>query len=115
MADMMRNCRLSGFSPRFEAANDAREAMERPQATNCARLKKKLQTIDFAIVETTLYLDAYPHCRAALDYYHKLIAEREALAGAINEKCGPVCIRGNKSRTEWNWVEGPWPWEPDAN
>ena len=67
MADIMKNRRPGGFSPRFEAANGTREAMERPQPTNCARLKKKLQTIDFAIVETTLYLDAYPHSRVALE------------------------------------------------
>ena len=115
MADMMRNCRSGGLTPRAMTVNEARHSTDRPQMASCDRLKKKLQTIDFAIIEATLYLDAYPHCRAALDYYHKLVAEREALAAAINEKCGPVCHRDNKSRNEWNWVEGPWPWEPDAN
>ncbi len=116
MADTMRNYRGGGFSPRAIAVNEMRPNNDtRPQPQNCQRLKRKLQTVDFAIVETTLYLNAYPNCRQALDYYHKLIAEREALVSAINEKCGPICSRDNKSRTEWNWVEGPWPWELDAN
>ena len=116
MADMMRNYRGSGFSPRSVAvnANDNNNAT-RPQAPSCQKLKKKLQTIDFAIVETVLYLDAYPNCRAALDYYHKLIAERESLRGMINEKCGPISASENKSRTEWTWARGPWPWESEAN
>lgn len=113
MADMMRNYRTAGYSPRTCATN-ANEGT-RPQATNCTKLKKKLQTVDFAIVETTLYLNAYPNCRTALDYYHKLLAERESLIGVINEKCGPMSARDNKSRTDWTWIDGPWPWEADAN
>ena len=114
MADIMRNYRGSGYSPRSAAVN-VNEPVARPQPVNCQKLKKKLQTVDFAIIETVLYLNAYPNCRSALDYYHKLIAEREALVSVINEKCGPICHRDNKSRTEWTWVRGPWPWELDAN
>ena len=116
MGDMMRNYRGDRYSPRAVAVNEMRPGNEIiPGAGNCAKLKRKLDTIDFAIVETVLYLDAYPNCREALDYYHKLIAERESLVAVINEKCGPVSARGNKSRTEWTWVKGPWPWELDAN
>lgn len=81
----------------------------------CGSLKKKLQTVDFAIVETVLFLDAYPKNKQALEYYHKLIGERNMLEKAINEKCGPITSMGNESRTEWNWVASPWPWEVDAN
>lgn len=78
-------------------------------------LMKKLKTVDFAIIETALYLDAYPKCRKALDYYHALIKEREMLAEAVNHKHGPITIRDNKSCDTWTWTEGPWPWEADAN
>ena len=40
---------------------------------------KKLREIDFCLVETILYLDAYPDHPQALEYYHKLNAERSAL------------------------------------
>ncbi len=123
MGDMMRNYRGGSLS-RATLANETRpnnsnnngtRPIERPEATNCQRLKRKLQTVDFAIVDTVLYLNAYPDCRRALEHYHKLIAEREVLVATINEKCGPICHRDNKSRTEWNWIQGPWPWESDAN
>ena len=89
---------------------------ETPSPTsNCKGLTKKLRAIDFAIVETVLYLDAYPDCAQALNYYHKLIAQRESLASMINETCAPINSMSNKSRSRWQWVDGPWPWESDAN
>ena len=82
---------------------------------NCYETRKMLQAIDFAIQETVLYLDAYPDCTHALDYYHTLIEQRKELLEKYEKSCGPVSMYGNKSRTSWDWVEGPWPWEPEAN
>ena len=112
MADMMRNRRVGAFLPSYAVPTSE---VKPQQPISCQRLRKKLQVLDFAIIETALYLDAYPNCRHALDHYHKLVAERDALAATINEKCGPICQRENKSRTDWTWVRGPWPWEIDAN
>ena len=95
------------------ADNDNRDM--RMLSSSCKNLVKKLRVIDFAIIDTVLYLNAYPNCMQALDYYHKLVKEREALAEAINERCGPVNAMSNKDRNAWNWVSGPWPWENEAN
>ena len=117
MADMRNNRRGMGMNVRptrpVERGGCAGESRMMPQ--NCKALSRKLQVIDFAIVDTVIYLNAYPGCKEALEYYHKLVKEREALCDVINEKCGPVTAMGNKSNSEWNWVSGPWPWEPDAN
>ena len=45
----------------------------------------------------------------------KLIAERETLAEAIHAQCGPTTARDNKNPASWDWIKGPWPWEPNAN
>lgn len=82
---------------------------------SCAGMKSRLQAVDFAIVETALYLDAYPTSQKALDYYQKLVAEREMLADAIHVQCGPTTAWDNKNPTEWDWVKGPWPWKYEAN
>lgn len=82
---------------------------------NCRSLMNKLRTLDFAIIETGLYLDAYPQCRRALEYYHRLLKERAKVAEMVNGSCGPLTMKSNVSQTEWNWPRGPWPWEPDAN
>lgn len=76
---------------------------------------KMLRALDFAIQETVLYLDAYPENQQALQYYHQLIEKRRELAEAYERGCGPLTMYGNQSRTSWDWVEGPWPWEADAN
>ena len=93
--------------------NDRRQSVC-PQS-NCKDLMHRLRMVDFSIIETAMYLDAYPKCQKALEYYHKLIEERMQLADMVNERCGPLTIKSNVSRTDWTWVKGPWPWEPDAN
>ena len=82
--------------------------------SNCESLKAKLKTVDFAIIDTALYLDAYPNCKKALEHYRALVKERAMLAEAINGKCGPMTHRDNEG-SEWTWASGPWPWEADAN
>ncbi len=82
---------------------------------NCRNDMKMLRALDFAIQETVLYLDAYPENRQALQYYHQLMEKRRELAEAYERGCGPLTMYGNQSHTSWDWVEGPWPWEADAN
>ena len=82
---------------------------------NCRGDLQKLRALDFAIQETVLYLDAYPKNKQALAYYHKLIHERNELRAMYEKTCKPLSIYGNTNHSSWDWVEGPWPWEPDAN
>lgn len=85
------------------------------ETSKCCDLREQLRAIDFALVETALYLDAYPdHCEA-LAYYHKLLAERESLAADYAQNYGPLTQRESCSPTSWQWVKTPWPWEPEAN
>ena len=84
-------------------------------ATSCKNQLALLRALDFAIQETVLYLDAYPNHQQALAYYHELIAQRKEVADRYESACGPLTVMGNKSRTAWDWVSGPWPWEVDAN
>lgn len=83
---------------------------------NCGELKRKLKTVDFSLIDTVLYLDAYPDCKAALAYYHKLREERQRLVEALSRSCDmPVTNFDNASEDTWNWVDTPWPWEACAN
>ena len=91
------------------------KAMNHNYHSNCCQMREKLRAINFAIQETVLYLDAYPCHPEALAYYHALIEEREKLLACYEKNCGPMTMYGNTSRDSWDWVKGPWPWEPDAN
>ena len=78
------------------------------------KLMEKIQAVDFALYEIVLYLDVYPHSCDALETYHKLKAQREALHAEYEQTYGPLTPFGNQSHTAWDWFDGPFPWEYDA-
>lgn len=82
---------------------------------SCRQLMQSLRVVDFALEDTVMYLDAYPDSRAALDYYQKLRARRDALVEEYETNCGPLTAFGNRSQTSWDWINDPFPWEYDAN
>ena len=81
----------------------------------CCEVREKLRAVDFALVETSLYLDAYPDCAEALAYYRQLLAERHVLVQNYTQTCGPLTVCDDVSQNGWQWVKAPWPWEPEAN
>ena len=85
------------------------------QQNDPARLKRRLQKVDFAITEIVLYLDAYPHAKEALAYYHKLTEERTVLMELLAKSGHPITHFDNASSDEWHWAKGPWPWQNEAN
>ncbi len=84
------------------------------QSGSYSSLLKELQATDFAIVDTVLYLDAYPKCAKALEYYKKLVQKRAMLVSQIEASGLPLTAYGNKGDT-WTWNSGPMPWEYEAN
>lgn len=77
-------------------------------------LFKKIQTLEFVVHDTVLYLDTHPMDQAALCYYHHY---REMLAAAVDEynTCyGPLTADSVMSRNKWTWIDKPWPWEMEA-
>lgn len=81
---------------------------------NCSQYQKRLQKVDFALVELVLYLDAYPNCQSALAYYQRLVAERKELVDKLAE-CGMPQTAADNRGDRWTWTDSPWPWEYEAN
>jgi spore coat protein JB len=79
-----------------------------------AQLLTKLRKVDFAIYDIMLYLDAYPHCKAALEHYKKLLAESNALREQLANSGMPITASQNCTES-WIWINSPWPWEYEAN
>ena len=82
--------------------------------TTRARLMQKIREYDFAIVETALFLDTHPNCHKALNYYHKIVAEKKKLVSEYESRFGPLTIYGNENQHKWDWINGPWPWEGEC-
>ncbi|MBQ7384506.1 MAG: spore coat protein CotJB [Clostridia bacterium] len=96
-------------------SRSCRSCMNNGGSSNNKAMLKKLQMIDFAIVETVLYLDAYPNSSAALSYYHKLVSERNKLVDSLAKNGMPITNMDNSDTDNWLWTKGPWPWQSEAN
>ena len=92
-----------------------RNETPRDTGATCHRLMEQIRAVDFALYETVLYLDAYPHSCDALETYRKLMEQREALHKEYEMTHGPLTAFGNQSTTSWDWMNKPFPWEYDAD
>lgn len=79
-----------------------------------AELFKRIQQLAFTKTELELFLDTHPECRASLDYYHRVVAEYNALLKEYETRFGPITACANMGES-WNWIKGPWPWHLEAN
>ena len=79
---------------------------------NKNKLTKKIAKVQFVLHDLSLYLDTHPRDAQAMrhyEFYHNKLSELnleyERLYGA------PKAFREGA----WTWVDGPWPWEREAN
>ncbi len=77
-----------------------------------ARMLKKVQQLNFMMIEAGLFLNNQCDCEAAKEAFCEY-QRRHAEAKAEYEKCyGPLTYEGVDVKHDgWSWVYGPWPWE----
>lgn len=80
-------------------------------AAAASELKKRIQHLDFALQEVTLYLDMHPCDCRALRYYHRIKCELDKCMALYERHCAPISNKGNENQYEWEWAQSPWPWE----
>ena len=76
-------------------------------------LLTELRQIDFAIIETTLYLHVYPECAEARKYVCELREKRAKIAAEYESHYGMLTMYGVCGESSDKC--GPWPWEYAAN
>jgi spore coat protein JB len=75
-------------------------------------LLRRLQEIDFVLVELTLYLDTHPEDLGAVQQFNHFAMERRKIAHEYEQQHGPLMHYGHSfSPYPWKWVEPPWPWQ----
>jgi spore coat protein JB len=75
-------------------------------------LMEKIQMVDFALVELTLYLDTHPQDTQAIQQFNQLAVESRELKNAYEQQFGPLRqFGGSFSGYPWNWGDSPWPWQ----
>ncbi|HRC80627.1 MAG TPA: spore coat protein CotJB [Sedimentibacter sp.] len=71
----------------------------------------EVQKLQFAALDTALYLDTHPNDPVAL-YRHKMYTDRlKAVKEAYEMQFGPMTIFGQEVGDYWRYVNSPWPWE----
>ncbi len=78
-------------------------------------LMQVVRKYDFALYDLMLYLDTHPRCREAMALYREY---REKRGEAVREyvACyGPIKALQSDTTKRWNWGDGPYPWEREAN
>ncbi|MGN1095420.1 MAG: spore coat protein CotJB [Eubacteriales bacterium] len=79
------------------------------------RLMEMIQSEDFTVYETVLYLDGHPCDRKALEFYREHRDNLVSMKEEYKRKYGPLTIYENYDCDTWSWIECPWPWEREAN
>lgn len=76
------------------------------------RLLYELQTIDFVLVELTLYLDTHPDDNEAIAQFQQFHQRKRTLMRSVESRFGPLQQYGNSpTGSTWQWSEAPWPWQ----
>lgn len=82
---------------------------------NCEKqlaLLKRLQEMEFVAIELNLYLDTHPCDEEALNDFNCAAEAIMKLKQEYEAEYGPLMNFGfSFSKSPWQWVEGPWPWE----
>lgn len=74
-----------------------------------------IQRYDFALYDLMLYLDTHPRCREAMQLYAKYRKQREEAVAEYVSRFGPITALQSDTEKRWNWGNGPYPWEREAN
>ncbi|TFB23140.1 spore coat protein CotJB [Filobacillus milosensis] len=76
------------------------------------QLLEEIQSVDFVIVELTLYLDTHPDDYNALQQYNQFAAYSKKLKDNFESLFGPL-EQGSliKNTDYWSWSSSPWPWQ----
>jgi spore coat protein JB len=73
---------------------------------------RRLQEVQFALIELQLYLDMNPEDQRAIHQYNCLSEELKRLKREYETERGPLMHYGfSPSPSRWVWNTTPWPWE----
>lgn len=78
-------------------------------------LMKKLQSYNFAAYDMLLYLDTHPKDKKALEMFRELVNKTKELRDEYEKEYGPLTPFSSVNLDEFVWLDGPWPWQKEAN
>ncbi len=84
-----------------------------PSKDSMHDMMRRIQEIDFAVIDLNLFLDTHPNCREALELFTKLAATSKSLKNDFQRKYGPLCAKDSPNTVPFVWVsdDNKWPWQ----
>lgn len=73
-------------------------------------LLKEIMKMQFAVVETALYLDTHPNDPRVLAKHNEYAYNLEMLKKQYGHMYGPL-THYCTGRYPWSYIDSPWPWE----
>ncbi|MFD1039505.1 spore coat protein CotJB [Virgibacillus byunsanensis] len=76
------------------------------------QLMEEIQSVDFVLVELTLYLDTHPNDYDAIEQFNLFSKQSKDLRIRFEKSFGPLMQFGKSySNYPWDWGNAPWPWQ----
>lgn len=75
----------------------------------------RLQALNFAISELGLYLDTHSSDQEAVDLFNQYVEQYADVLQQYERTYGATTQMGAALTGKYDWLEGPWPWDYDAN
>lgn len=82
---------------------------------NRDEMLKKITELDFFIVDLHLYLNTHPDDTEAIEMYNKCVDRVKELREEYNSIHGMLLMNSSKSKSPWQWIDNPWPWQKTYN
>lgn len=85
--------------------------------TDAARnaMLKRLMMYEFILTDMNLYLDTHPNSPEGLAHFRKYRDLHHQLMNEYVAAFGPIRPEQTFAEQRWSWIDGPWPWEREAN
>ena len=82
---------------------------------NREELFRKIQILDFNIIDMHLYLDTHPYDQRAIAIYNNFVQQALILRHQYQCMYGPLYAHTFISNYPWPWIDEPWPWQEGGN
>lgn len=79
---------------------------------NQRQMRRRMNALEFSMLELALYLDTHPDDQKALQMRCQMQREAADLRRQYEQQCGSWVVTQNDVEGPcWSWVKNPWPWD----
>ena len=75
----------------------------------------RLQALNFAVSELGLYLDTHRDDEEAIELFNQYVEQYADALRQYEQMRGATTQMGSALSGKYEWLDGPWPWDYEAN